>query len=500
MPKNETQQFITRWGLVFALLGNVVGAGNIWRFPRMAALNGGGAFVLAWTIVLVVFSIPLMACEHIMGRATRQGPPGAFAAFMGKKFAWLGMFLTCCGFGIGCYYAVVTGWAIKYLIGSLTGGIFISETAGAVAWEALLNSGGQQVLFQFIAMAIAFYFLYRGVGRGIELISKVLMPLLYIMLLFLAIYSLTLPDAIQGLKYLFQIDPEYLTKSNTWLQALSQSAWSVGPGWGLTLAYAAYVKPREDLGSLPMVQGFGDNSAALLAGITVSIIVFSFSASAEAGKEIMLSGNQGLLFIHLPKLFFAMPGGRIAAILFFGALVFGAITSLMAMMEVLIISLVKWGWKRSIAVTFTCSLGFALGIPSALSFTFFNNQDWVFGVALLFGCLFTALAVAKFGAAKARKNFINIPESGIKYGAWWDFCITYVVPVLFCGVFIWWIAQSMAWYPGTWWQPFAEATVGTIVFQVGIILIILALFNKKMAKAVDLSHFNGKYFPPIPED
>jgi len=275
--------FVSKWGLIFALIGNCVGAGNIWRFPRMAALNGGGAFVLAWTICLLIFSIPLMQCEHIMGRSTRQAPPGAFRDFAGKKFAWFGMFLTCCGFGIGCYYSVICGWSIRYFLGAITGDIFANSE---LVWETFINTPTQTVLFHFLAMALAFYFLYRGVSKGIEFISKIMIPMLFFILVGLALYSLTLPNSILGLKYLFEIQPEYLLKSETWLQALSQSAWSVGPGWGLTLAYAAYIRRREEPSILPVIQGFGDNSAGLLAGVTVVVIVFSFSTSIAAAYDV----------------------------------------------------------------------------------------------------------------------------------------------------------------------------------------------------------------------
>jgi len=495
--KNIDMAFVTKWGLIFALIGNVVGAGNIWRFPRMAALNGGGAFVLAWTICLLVFSIPLMQCEHIMGRSTRQAPPGAFRDFAGKKFAWFGMFLTCCGFGIGCYYAVICGWSIRYLLGAITGDIFVNSE---LVWENFVSTPGLQVLFQFISMAIAWYFLYRGVSKGIEFISKIMIPMLFFMLVAMAIYSITLPNSILGLKYLFEIQPEYLLKSSTWLQALSQSAWSVGPGWGLTLAYAAYIKQREEPSFLPVIQGFGDNSAALLAGVTIIIIVFSFSSSVAVANETMAAGNVGLAFVALPKLFSTIPGGRIVGIMFFTAFLFGAITSLMAMMEVLICTLCKWGWQRKKAVCFTCGLGFIIGLPSAISIKFLNNQDWVFGVALLFGCLFTALAMTKFGTKKARERFINTSFSHLKFGVWWDFCIKFVVPIFFLGVFIWWIAQSISWYPDTWWHPFAESSAGTIIFQISILVAVLLIFNNKIAEAVKHKYFNGEDYPPIPKE
>jgi len=178
----------------------------------------------------------------------------------------------------------------------------------------------------------------------------------------------------------------------------------------------------------------------------------------------------------------------------------GAITSLMAMMEVLILTLVKWGWPRKKAVCLACSIGFVIGLPSAISIKFLNNQDWVFGVALLFGCLFTAIAMMKFGTKKARERFIDVPFSHFKLGAWWDFCIKFVVPVFFVGVFGWWIVQSISWYPDTWWNPFAESSVGTIIFQVSILVIVLIAFNKKIAGSIKHTYFNGEDYPPVPKE
>lgn len=497
--KLEGEGFTSKWGLLFSLIALSVGSGNIWRFPRMVAMNGGGSFVIAWTIFLFVFSIPLIMAETIIGRSTRHGCPGAFRDFLGKKFTWMGTFMIYCGLGIAAYYSVVVGWTFKYFTLQAAGKLNLgSLTASNGLWNAFINSPLQVLLFHFIAVAIGGFVIYRGVSGGIEKVCKILVPAVFGILIITAIRSLTLPGAVDGLNFFFTPSWESFKNPQTWLHALTQSAWSVGPGWGLVITYAAHTRSKEDVTVLEVGQGVGNNVVALLAGLTIIPAIFALAPSQEYITQAMSSGNTGLVFEYLPLVFSQMFGGWVLGTLFFLALAFAAYSTLISCMETGVLPLIDAGMSRKKATLIICSIILVGGIPSALSITFLNNQDMVLAVALLVASLFTGYAVIKFGLSQAREKFLNNEHAAVRTGKWWDICIKYIVPISVVLVTGWWLKQSIEWYPETWWNPFEEYSFGTIAFQVIIALILVKVFNNKVANSVKRKYFNGESYPPIP--
>jgi len=476
----KREVFSSRWGLILAALGMAVGAGNIWRFPRVAAQNGGGAFLIPWLLFIFLWSIPLLFIEFSMGKATRYGTVGAFSKFMGRKYSWMGAWVGFCTMGIMFYYSVVAGWCLKYFMA----GAFEREVgARSVAYWDSFTSSYQPLLFHFIAMVLGSYIIYRGVVRGIEAANKFLIPSLFVLLVIGAIRSLTLPGAWEGVNFFFRPDWKLLLNYRVWLEALSQSAWSTGAGWGLFLTYAVYTKKREDIVLNSFIAGLGNNSASLVAGLAILPVAFSFLTREEA-LEVMASGNTGLAFIWLPRLFAQMPAGSLFMSLFFLAFLFAALSSLISMIEMATRIFMDSGVARHRAIVIVGSIGFLLGIPSALSIKFFNNQDWVWGLGLMISGLFFAVAAIKYGVSRFRNELINTEGNDVPVGRWFDYVVKYIIPLEFIVLIIWWFSQAISWNPTTWWKPFEVNSVGTCLLQWGIILAIFIIFNRWIASAI----------------
>ena len=272
------------------------------------------------------------------------------------------------------------------------------------------------------------------------------------------------------------------------LNALTQNAWDTGAGWGLILAYAIYMKKREDISLNAALIGFSNNSVSLLAGITIFSTVFALG-SVDAMQQISQSGpaNTGLTFIYLPLLFTKLSESNlintILGSLFFIALFFAAFTSLISMIELATRTLIDFGFQRKRAVILIASLGFLFGVPSALDLNFLVNQDWVWGVGLILSGAFISFSIIKYGVDKFRTEIINGYGSDIKVGKWYNFIIGILIPIQVVVLVSWWLISSVGWDP-KWWNPFHSANFGTVIFQWAIILALFFMLNKTMVNKV----------------
>ena len=463
--------FSSRWGMLLAMAGMAVGTGNIWRFPRIAATQGGGSFLVAWVVFLLLWSIPLLILEFGMGKGTRSGPVGAFAKTMGRKFGWMGAWVAWTATAIMFYYSVVMGWTIRFFWAAIVGDV--PDMPAGSFWEGYASSG-EAVLTHAIAMALGVFVVSRGV-RGIETAARFLIPSLVILVVILAVRAVTLPGAMEGLAFLFTPTWSDLASYEIWLQALTQNAWDTGAGWGLVLCYAIYMRQRADTALNAFVIGFGNNAMSLLAGIMVLCTVFSVMPGAAA--EITGAGNEGLTFIWVPQLFATLPFGQFFLVIFFLALVFAAWSSLIAMIELASRVLIDLGIERQRAIAIVGAGGLLMGIPSALSMDVFGNQDFVWGVGLMLSGFFFAVAVLKYGVSKWRAEFINTGHSDIHIGAWWDWAIRLVV-VQAVVLIAWWLWQVRGTGLAENWTPFAPFNIGTVVFQWAVVIAVLIGINR----------------------
>jgi neurotransmitter:Na+ symporter, NSS family len=481
MAGHTNDQWGSRLAIVVAAVAMAVGTGNIWRFPRVAAEYGGGAFLIAISVGLVIWAIPLLMSEFLMGTRTRLGNIGAFRDFMGRRHTWAGAFMVCVTAGIMFYYAVVAGWCIRYFAVSATGGIE-PGIDGLAYWEAFIESPLETVGFHAVAVLMAAAVVYRGIRGGLEQVLKVALPALLFILLVLVVRAVTLPGAEDGLRYLFVPDWSALASSRLWLEAFTQVAWSTGAGWGLMMVYAVYARQREDIAVNSGIIAIADVLVGFFAASLILGTLFAMAPAPEIAEEALGAGNVGLTFIYVVELLSTMPGAAILSPLFFLALALAGLSSLIAMFELGTTNLMNLGMSRRKAAVAIGAAAFLLGLPSALWIGFLDNQDWVWGVGLLVSGLLTAVAIMKYGIEKARAE-IN-ETSDVHVGRWWSVCIV-LVPVVFLALFGWWMYQSIADHPDSWWNPLETFSTGTLIAQWLVVLVVVVALGRTLADKIE---------------
>lgn len=488
--KGRTELFSSKLGLILSVLGIAVGTGNIWRFPRIAAQNGGeegaGAFLIAWICCLFLFSIPLIIAEYGIGRHGRKGVIGSFITLVGKRYGWMGAFIGFVATAIMFYYSVVAGWALFYLVESITSSLPGSMQQANMVWEGFQSSLWPSV-FHALMMGFGGFVVVRGIS-SIERINKILIPSLLLVVIISLVRAVTLSGSMQGLEYLFTPDWPTLAQPRLWLEALTQNAWDTGAAWGLILTYGAYMRSRDDITISAFQTGIGNNIVSLLAAMTIFATVFGTLGSSMGNNEILdvmkTSGpaSTGLTFIWMPQLFNEMAGGPIFAILFFLGLTFAAFSSLISMIELASRVFMDMGFSRKKSTIFICLSGFLLGMPSALSLDILANQDFVWSVGLMVSGAFMSFAIIRFGPDRFRADIVNNGEQKYTLGGWWEIIIKYVVPVEVISLLIWWIYLSITAYaPDSWYNPLSAFSVATIAVQWGIIMALFYFYNGTLA-------------------
>ncbi len=475
MSKGKTELFTSRFGLIAAAVGMAIGAGNIWRFPRLAG-QYGGTFFLPWLIFLFLWSIPLLIVEFSIGKKIRKGVIGAFHDALGPSYTWMGWFVGFCTSAILFYYSVVTGWSLKYFLLAISGQLMTVNHQ--LYWESYSTSIWQPLSFHFLSIGMGAYIIYKGIVRGIERFSRVVVPLLFLLLIVAAIKALTLPGASRGLAYYFEFNPAKLTNYKLWLDALSQSAWSTGAGWGLLLTYAIYAREKEKVVANSVWAGIGNNVASIFAGLAVIPTVFALSTSVDAAEKALNSGNQGLAFIAIPQLFTQMSGGRWFGSIFFLALFFAALSSLISMIELAVRIMMDFGLSRKKSVLGITVLTMLLGAPSAISLKIFDNQDWAWGLGLILSGAFFAFLVLKIGVSKFVKEWLQPEVKTETYLRVFRLLFYILIPLEFVSMLGWWLFQSVQWYPETWWNPLEVFSPGTAVLQWLVVIVAGVLLHR----------------------
>ena len=353
--------FTGKIGFVLAAAGSAVGLGNIWRFPYLAAKYGGGIFLLVYIVLALTLGFTLLCAEIALGRKTGKSAIEAFKD-LNKKYSFIGWMASIVPMIILPYYSVIGGWVTKYI------GVFISGNAHNAAkdgyFEGFISSAAEPIVYFLIFIGITALVVLFGVEKGVEKVSKFMMPLLVALTLVVAVYSLFMPHAIQGLIY--YIKPDFSKFSaTTVLAAMGQLFYSMSLAMGIMITYGSYMKKEISIeSSVGQIEIF-DTGIAFLAGLMVIPAVFSFSG----GDESALGKGPGLMFVTLPKVFDSMAGGAIIGAVFFILVFFAALTSSISLMETVVSILRdKLGWSRKttcIVVLLGC---LAIGIPTSLGF------------------------------------------------------------------------------------------------------------------------------------
>ena len=476
--KTQREFFSSRWAYLFAALGMAIGAGNLWRFPRLAG-QYGGSFLIPWIIFLFLWSIPLIIVEFSIGKKLRLGVIGAFKKGLGKNYTWMGWFVALCTIGIMFYYSVVCGWGLKYFMMSING--TLSSINPTDFWNSYTTGNLEPFIYSALSLGLGSIVIAFGISNGIERATKVLIPALFVLVVVAAVRALTLPNAGEGLNYFFRVRPEDLSNYNVWLEALSQSAWSTGAGWGLVLTYSTYVRQKEDVISNSILTGIGNNIASIVIGLAVIPTVFALSIDQEVAYQALKSGNQGLTFIYMPQLFAKMPAGNYFTAIFFFALFIASISSLIAMLELGVRILMDYNISRKISLSIIVTVALFAGFPSAYSIKIFNNQDWVWGVGLLLSGFFFIFFVLKYKPGKFLADFLELRKQSLFLNQRGVHILFGFMVIEFLVMCTWWFLQSVNWYPDTWWNPFLEFSVGTCLLQWALLILIGILFNRKIS-------------------
>ncbi len=474
MKKNHEK--FSKLGFILAGLGMAVGTGNIWRFPRVVSSNGGGAFIIPWLVFLFLWSLPLLIIEFGIGNTFQSGIIQSFKKGISKKFVWMGSFIAWVSTAILFYYSVVTGWCLKYFFSTIISPSKLEKAE--IFWENFTLSK-EPILFHAIAIFFGSFIVYKGVIKGIERTNKIFMPLLLFLLTAGVVKSFFTNRALDGFNYLFSPNLSLLGDYKIWLNALTQAAWSTGAGWGLMLTYAIYASKKDDPVLSSSTLAFGDYTVSLLAGMIVVPSIFAVLGSTEKVLNVLNSGNQGLTFIWLPTIFRKLPLSQIVLPLFFLSLFFAAFTSLISLIELPVRILIDTGIERKKAVIAIGLISFTLGIPSALSMKFFNNQDWTWGLGLILSGFFFSFFVIKYGVKKFREDIIE-KRSSVRVGKFFDIIVKYIIPLEFIIILSWWFYNSTKW--DKWYNIFGEYSLLSVVLQWALFLGTFILFNKKIGE------------------
>ena len=491
IDKSVNQRFSSRTGLLLSALGIAVGTGNIWRFPRIAAQNGGeegaGALIIAWIVFLFLWSIPLIISEYLIGKKHRSGVVGAFSQGMGKKWAWMGSFVAIVATAISFFYAVIVGWSLYYFIILLVNPLPADASSAIAIWDNF-QSGYLPFLTHLIAVALGIIAISKGI-RSIEKVNKILIPVLIVIILFAVFRAVSLPGAGKGIAYLFRPDWSQLKDPQIWLQALTQNAWDTGAGWGLFMTYAAYMKIEHGSVKNAFITGIGNNTISILMAIMIFGTVFSVMQSglgytdAQVLEVMQRSGpaSTGLTFIWMPRLFAMMTLGKPLAVLFFLGLSFAGFSSLISMFELSTRVLVDRGINRKKALWMVVAVAYIFGVPSAIKLDILTNQDFVWGLGLIISGVFIAIHAVKMGLENLKSPDI-LSSSDWKLRKIWDILLKYFIPVAGTVLLLWWMYLSATVFaPGEWYNPFNPFSVMTCLLQWGGLIAIFIFFNKKIA-------------------
>jgi len=386
-PSTPRDAWATRAGFILSAVGSAVGLGNMWRFAYKASEGGGAAFVLVYLAIVALVGIPLMTSEFIIGRLSQESPARAVRRLGGAAWTPLGWLFILCGVGILAYYSVIAGWTMRYALDAIRNAI--PSDTGAYFGE--VSQGVDAALYHLVFMIATIAVVAGGVKRGLERANLILMPLLFLILIGLAVWATTLPNGGAGYAYYLRPDIAKLFSTDILTAAAGQSFFSLSLGMGAMMTYASYLRSKENLGREAMTVALSDFSVAFIAGLIVFPVIFNFSLLDRVGESAV-----GALFIALPAGFEQLGRtGDYVDTAFFVMLLFAALTSAISLLEVVVAAMVDGLGMRRRNAAIGAGLGITvLGLPAAFNTTFLGNMDALVGQFLLIvGGLCTAVLV-----------------------------------------------------------------------------------------------------------
>lgn len=431
--------FSTRFGTLMTLIGVAVGLGNVWRFPYMVGQFGGAAFVLLYLLMVIGIGIPALTAELALGRYTRRGPVGAFAAGGLPGGRAIGWFFFAIVTAATSYYAAVIGWVLYYALSEVADTVGVSMRAAAILPPDRgvdLRSLGLQLICTGTVIVACGVVVARGLKEGIERASRWIMPTLFVILLVLVVRGLTLPGSMAGLEwYVLKFRLSDIT-AQVVMAALGQAVFSMSLGGTFMVVYGSYLGERDNLRSTAVATAFGDTSAGLLAGLAIFPAVFALGLEPASGP--------GLLFNTLPEVFTRIPGGSLFGLLFFLGLAGAAYLSEVAAFEVLVAGITdNTAWSRRRAVVAMAITTFVLSIPPSLNNAIFVPWDLTFGSGMqTLGALLAVLTIG-WCVQRGRALAALTSDGAHPVPSWMIHWIRYGIPAAIITVGVWWLLSSV---------------------------------------------------------
>lgn len=450
--EQQRSNFSNRLGFVLAAAGSAVGLGNIWRFPYLAAQYGGGTFLLVYVILTVTFGFALMIAETAIGRKTGLSAIGAFQK-LDKRFSILGWLASLVPILIFPYYSVIGGWVIKYFVTFIGGGVH--NAASDTFFSEFISSSFEPIGWFALFIALTAVIVFFGVEKGIEKVSKIMMPILVILTVVIAVYGLTVDGAIEGVIYYLKPNLKDFSVK-TILAAMGQMFYSMSLAMGIMVTYGSYMKKTDNLEkSVRNIEWF-DTGIAFMAGLMIIPAVFAFSG----GTTENLKAGPSLMFITLPKVFDNMAIGSVVGAVFFLLVFFAALTSSISLMETIVsIFMDKLKWSRKFTCVVVAVVSLLMGIPSSLGFsswsdiTFFNNLsildtfDFISNSVLMpIVALFTCILVGFIIKPKAVVDEVKETDGTFKSEKLFAVMIKWIAPIFLIVILASSIASSLGWF------------------------------------------------------
>jgi len=439
----QRDSFTSKLGIIAAVAGSAVGLGNIWKFPYITGVYGGGAFVLVYLLCIVLIGLPIVLSEFIIGRKAQKNAIGSFKELAPGTYWFVpGLMGIVAAFMILAFYGVVAGWTMEYLFKAVTNSFVGKNPADLEGmFGGFISQIARPIFWQVIFMSLTCWIVLAGIKGGIEKASKLLMPVLLLIIIVLDIRAVTLPGAEAGLSFLFKPDFSKLTGEGI-LNALGHAFFSLSLGMGTLITYSSYMSKKENLATTAVQVTIADTGIALLAGVAIFPAVFAFGIEPGAGP--------GLVFITLPNVFLQMPGGYFFCIMFFLLLTVAALTSSISILEVVVAYFVEelklsrraGAIMAAISITIMgipCSL--SMGVWSKVKFmdkTFFAWLDFIASNVLLplGGLLIVAFVGWFLGREKTEAEVTNEGELKAGYMPLFMFLAKFVAPVVIAIVFL----------------------------------------------------------------
>lgn len=467
----------SRLGFILAAAGSAVGLGNLAFFPKTAAENGGGLFVLLYILAVLVVGAPIMLAELSIGRASQSNAVGSFRKLApGKPWFVVGGMGVIAGFLILSFYAVIGGWITGYLWESIAGVItsFNSVDALRIHYETAIASPAWAVGFYFIFMFLTVYIVYKGVGEGIERWSKLLMPIFMVLLFMVIVRGLLIDGAMEGLKFLFMPKLEDMN-TGTLAAALSQAFFSLSLGMGAMITYGSYLRRNQNLPTSSVQVAGLDTIIAIMAGLAIFPALFALNPNITADN---VPGGFGMLFYTFPQVFLEMFGGnqmmaQLFAILFFSLVLIAALTSSISLLEVVTAYFVdEKRWARKKTAIILGSAIFLFGVPSALSMDFQNViSEITYGYMLPIGGMFISLFAGWIWGKNRALSHIVEGCSTFRLGTLWVLVLRWVAPFIIFQIILGKILGDLANYGIFTMPPQLLDLMQTFFFYVDVVMI-----------------------------